>query len=238
MIKYKKNERRATVVEILYESKNAVVIYKPPGVPSQSDPSGDPDAMTLTANELKSLGEPDALWLIHRLDRVVGGLLIFARNKRYAGILSELVKERLFTKEYYAVVDGVTEGERVLEGYIYKDARTSKAYIVDRERQGVKSARLSYRTLATVTTPRGPKTLVYVTLDTGRFHQIRAQLSNERLPISGDGKYGSRDNAARHIALMAAHLSVDIPSEKVDVSRLPDLSCYPWSLFDSDSYKL
>ena len=224
------------MVEILYKSKNAVVIYKPAGIPSQSDPSGDMDAMTLTQNMLRSLGEPSALWLIHRLDRVVGGLLIFARNKRYAAILSEQVKDRLLTKEYYAVVDGTALGG-VLEGYIYKDARAGKAFIVDRERAGVKHARLSYRPLATVSTPRGAKTLVYVTLDTGRFHQIRAQLSHEHLPISGDGKYGSRDNGARNIALMAAHLAVDIPGEKVDVSRLPDISQYPWSLFDEDAYK-
>lgn len=238
MLEYKKNERRAALIEILYKSKNAVVIYKPAGVPSQSDPSGDPDAMSLTSAHLHSLGESDALWLVHRLDRVVGGLLIFARSKRYAAILSELVKQRLLTKEYYAVVDGLSEGEHTLEGYIYKDARTGKAFIVDRERAGVKSARLSYRALSTVATPRGPKTLLYVVLDTGRFHQIRAQLSHEHIPITGDGKYGSRDNAARNIALMAAHLGADIPGERVDVSRLPDLSQYPWSLFDADSYKL
>ena len=226
------------MIEILYKSKNAVVIYKPAGVPSQSDPSGDLDAMTLTSAHLKELGESDALWLIHRLDRVVGGLLVFARNKRYAAILSELVKERLITKEYYAVADGMTDGEHVLDGYIYKDARAGKAFITDRDRAGVKNARLSYRALSTVATPRGAKTLVYVTLDTGRFHQIRAQMSNAHLPICGDGKYGSRDNGARNIALMASHLVLDIPGERIDVSRLPDLTQYPWSLFDGDCYKL
>ncbi len=225
------------MVEILYKSVNAVVIYKPAGIPSQSDPSADPDAMTLTRDILRSLGEPDALWLIHRLDRVVGGLLIFARNKKYAAILSELVKDRLLTKEYYAVLDGVAEGG-TLEGLIYKDARAGKAFIVDRERAGVKHARLSYVPLAQAQTPRGAKTLVYVTLDTGRFHQIRAQLSNEHLPITGDGKYGSRDNGARNIALMASHLAVDLPKESVEVRRLPDLSVYPWSLFDKNAYEL
>ena len=237
MLKYRKTEGVDAVVEILYKSKNAIVIYKPWGVPSQSDPSGDPDAMTLASRQLRELGEPDALWLIHRLDRVVGGLLVFARSKRYAAILSEQVKDRLLTKEYYAVVDGEAESA-TLEGYIYKDARLGKAFVVDRERAGVKDAKLSYRTLASTSTPRGTKTLIYVTLDTGRFHQIRAQLSAEHHPITGDGKYGSRDNGARNIALMAAHLSVDLPNERVDVSRLPDLTQYPWSLFDEDSYKL
>ena len=225
------------MVEILYKSKNAVVIYKPAGVPSQSDPSGDPDAMTITREMLSASGESDTLWLIHRLDRVVGGLIVFARNKKYAAILSELVKDRLITKEYYAVIDGVSDGG-VIEGYIYKDARTGKAFVTDRERAGVKRARLSFVTLETVTTPRGAKTLVYVTLDTGRFHQIRAQLSNEHLPITGDGKYGSKDNAARNIALMSSHLSIDSKDEHIDVHRLPDITQYPWSLFKEDSYKL
>ena len=225
------------MVEILYKSKNAIVIYKPAGIPSQSDPSGDKDAMTLTSEMLRENGENDSLWLIHRLDRVVSGLIVFARNKRYAAILSEYVKQRLITKEYYAVVDGIAEGG-VLENLIFRDPRAGKAFIVDRERQGTKSARLSYRSLATVETEKGAKTLVYVSLDTGRFHQIRAQLSHIKHPITGDGKYGSRDNKARSIALMASHLSLDLQNEKIDERRLPDLDLYPWSLFSSDDYEL
>ena len=224
------------MIEILYKSKNAVVVYKSAGIPSQSDPSGDKDAMTLTSEALRSLSEDSKLWLVHRLDRPVAGLLVFARSKRYAAILSEYVKERLLTKEYYAVVDGIAEGG-TLEGYVYKDSRSGKAFIVERERPGAKLARLSYTTLSTVTTPRGAKTLIYVTLDTGRFHQIRAQLSNEHLPICGDGKYGSRDNAAHSIALMAAHLAVEMPQEAIDVERLPDLTVYPWCLFSEESYE-
>ena len=225
------------MVEILYKTKNAVVIYKEPGTPSQSDPSGDPDAMTLTSQELKTLGEKSDLWLIHRLDRVVGGLLVFARNKKYAAILSEYVKDRLFTKEYYAVVDGdVTDA--TLENFIYKDARAGKAFIIDKERSGAKKARLSYRTLGTVESEKGKKSLVYITLDTGRFHQIRAQLSNIGHPITGDGKYGSHDNRAKKIALMASHLAAELPDEKIDVSRLPDLDSYPWSLFAPKTYEL
>ena len=224
-------------MEILYKSKNAVVIYKEAGVPSQSDPSGDPDAMTLTSEHLKSLGENPNLWLIHRLDRVVSGLLVFARNKKYAAILSEYVKDRLLTKEYYAVVEGEAS-DATLEGFIYRDPRAGKAFIVDKERKDVKPARLSYVTLATVETEKGKKSLIYVTLDTGRFHQIRAQLSHAGHPISGDGKYGSHDNKAKKVALMASHLAAVLPGEKIDVSRRPDLESYPWSLFSTDDYRL
>ena len=224
-------------MEILYKSKNAVVIYKEAGVPSQSDPSGDADAMTLTSEHLRSLGENPNLWLIHRLDRVVSGLLVFARNKKYAAILSEYVKDRLLTKEYYAVVDGET-ADAALENLIYRDSRAGKAFIVDKERKDVKRARLSYVTLATADTEKGKKSLVYVTLDTGRFHQIRAQLSYTGHPITGDGKYGSHDNKAKKIALMASHLAVELPDEKIDVSRRPDLDSYPWSLFSADDYRM
>lgn len=224
------------MVEILYRSKNVVVIYKPAGIPSQSDPSGDPDAMTLTSEKLKALGESSSLWLVHRLDRVVGGLLIFARNKKYAAILSEYVKERLITKEYYAVVDGEAEGG-TLENFIFKDPRINKAYIVDRKRQGTKEARLSYQKLARCKSEKGTKSLVYVTLDTGRFHQIRAQMSYVGSPVTGDGKYGSKDNRARSLALFSSHLFLDLPGERIDVTRLPDLGEYPWSLFTEEDYK-
>ena len=225
------------MIDILYKTKNVIVIYKAPGIPSQSDPSADPDAMTLTSEHLRSLGENANLWLIHRLDRVVGGVLIFARNKKYAAILSEYVKDRLLTKEYYAVVDGECE-DATLENFLYKDARAGKSFITDKHRNGVKLARLSYRVLSVKETEKGKKTLVYISLDTGRFHQIRAQMSYASHPICGDGKYGSKDNKAKNIALMASHLAVDIPGEKIDVSHTPDFNVYPWSLFAPDEYKL
>ena len=225
------------MVEILYKSKNAIVIYKEPGIPSQSDPSGDPDAMTLTSEHLRSIGENPNLWLIHRLDRVVGGLIVFARNKKTAAVLSEYVKDRLITKEYYAVVEGETSAA-TLENFLYKDARAGKSFIIDKERAGAKLARLSYVTLVTTDTEKGKKSLVYVTLDTGRFHQIRAQLSHSAHPIVGDGKYGSHDNKAKKIALISSHLAIDLPGEKINVRRLPNREDYPWSLFDDADYKL
>ena len=225
------------MVEILYKSKNAVVIYKEPGIPSQSDPSGDPDAMTLTSEHLRALGENHNLWLIHRLDRVVGGLLVFARNKKTAAVLSEYVKDRLITKEYYAVVEGDAES-CTLENFLYKDERAGKSFVIDKERSGAKLARLSYATLATAETEKGKRSLIYVTLDTGRFHQIRAQLSHKGHPISGDGKYGSHDNKAKKIALMSSHLDIKLPGEQINVRRLPDREAYPWSLFADDDYKM
>ena len=226
------------MIEILYKSKSLIAIYKPHGIPSQPDPSGDDDAMTLTRAALRKSGESDALWLIHRLDRVVGGIMVFARNKKTAAALTDMLKERIITKEYFAVLDGVTSGGE-LEDYIYKDNRSGRAFIAEREVEGAKRASLTATPLAERTTDRGTtKTLVKISLHTGRFHQIRTQLSYRATPVTGDGKYGSRDNRARNLALVASHVSLSLPGEHVDVTRLPNLGEYPWSLFDeADFYK-
>lgn len=223
--------------EIVYKSQNAVVIYKEPGMPSQSDPSADPDAMTLTSRQLHAEREPSELWLVHRLDRVVGGLLVFARNKKSAAALSEAVQNRLLTKEYLAVVDGEAQ-DAALSDYLYKDSRMSRSFVINSERNGAKLAKLSYRALAVKDTEKGKKTLIKITLETGRFHQIRAQLSHAGHPVTGDGKYGSRDSGARFIALSASRLCADIPGEKIDVQRLPAITEYPWSLFTHEEYEV
>ncbi len=217
------------MIDIVYKSREALVVNKPFGMPSQSDPSGDLDAMSAASSMLSEMGEADNLWLVHRIDRAVGGLLLFARTKRAAATLSEIIRERQIAKEYLAVIEGrVTEG--TLEDLIYKDARQSKAFIVDRERAGVKSARLSYKAIETVETEKGERTLVRVSLDTGRFHQIRAQLSHIGTPIVGDGKYGSREKLKSGIALFSTHISVSL-GRGIDVKALPDAESYPWSLF-------
>ena len=222
-------------MKILFKDRAVVVIEKPIGTPSQSDPSGAPDAMSLTSEALRNMGERDSLWLVHRLDRVVGGVLAFARTREAAAILSAEIAEKSAIKEYFAVVEGAPVGG-VLEHLIIKDARQSKAFIVDRSRAGVKTARLEYRTIATVETERGARTLVRVRLHTGRFHQIRAQLSHVHAPIVGDGKYGSRDGLARVPALFAASLCFALRDRKYKVDALPPLESYPWSLFAPEVY--
>ena len=132
-------------VEIVYKDKNVVVINKPVGMPSQSDQSADPDAMTVTSSLLDELSEASSLWLVHRLDRNVGGLIAFARNKRSAAELSRIVAEQQMTKKYVAVCHGtVKNGE--YRDLLFKDSVTSKAYIADTARKGTKEAIL-YATL-------------------------------------------------------------------------------------------
>ena len=225
------------MTEIVCKTNDYVVIYKPAGIPSQSDLTGDKDAMTITAELLCEMGESKSLFLIHRLDRVVGGLMIFARNKSYAATLSSLVSEHKFTKEYFAVVDGSPESGRFVD-YIYKDSSLSKAFVTDRKRSGVKEAVLDFVHLESVTLENGRVlSLVKVKPLTGRFHQIRVQFASRKMPLVGDKKYGSKDAVAKFPSLFATRLAFDLGKKSIDSSLLPDLSDYPWSLFDENSYK-
>lgn len=223
------------MIEIISKTKDYVIIYKPPGVPSQSDPSGDTDAMTACSMLLRENGEPDILYLIHRLDRVVGGLIVFARNKKSAATLSCLVAEHRITKEYFAVVEGCPDGG-IMKDYIYKDQALGKAFVTDRKRNGVKEAELEYTTLSTVDCDGRSVSLVRIKLKTGRFHQIRAQFSSRKMPLIGDKKYGSRDFKAKMPALFATGLVFQFNDKEVSATRLPSLTDYPWSLFEEEKY--
>lgn len=223
-------------MDIVLKTENYVIIKKPKGVPTQSDLSGDEDAMTALSRELEALGEPSDLWLIHRLDRVVGGLVVFARNKKCAAKLSETVGGKGMKKEYLAIVEGVAD-DGIMEDYIYKDAKKSKAFIVKGERKGAKRASLEYETVARVETERGVYSLVRIVLHTGRFHQIRAQFASRSLPLVGDGKYGSHDNKAKMPALFASALGFTLDGKDVNASALPDTAEYPWSLFSKEINK-
>ena len=222
-------------MEILYKDKHLIAINKPAGIPVQPDPTSDKDAMSLCTEILAAEGESGALWLVHRLDRVVGGTVVFARNKRTAAALSELFSTQSTEKEYLAIVEGRAEGG-VLEDFLYKDAAKGKAFVVDRKRAGVKEAKLEYTPIATADTERGVYTLVRVKLHTGRFHQIRAQLSSRGMPIVGDGKYGSHDNRAKMPALFSSRLGFTLNGKSYDIKKSPDKESYPWSLFDEANY--
>ena len=221
-------------MEVLFNDKNLIAIKKPSGMPSQSDPTGDDDAMTLTSEMLRAMGERGELWLVHRLDRVVGGVLVFAKNKVAAAELSERVADKSAKKEYLAVVEGECLGG-IYTDLLFKDSKKGKAFVVDRKRVGVKEASLECEPLSSVATDRGVKTLVRVRLFTGRFHQIRAQLSSRGNSIVGDGKYGSHDNRCSP-ALFSARLSFACCGKSYDIKALPELSEYPWALFSTEYF--
>lgn len=225
-------------MEIVYKSRNAIIINKPDGMPSQPDKTLSPDAMSELSRTLSEMGEPSELYLVHRLDRSVGGLMAFARNKKSAAALSALVSGEGIGKEYLAVVDGAFCERGELVDYLVKDTRQNIARAVPKEQKGSREARLICEPLSSVSGEKGEKTLLKITLLTGRFHQIRAQLSSRGFSITGDKKYGSRDFGTRNIALFSYRISCALDIEKIEASSLPDTEKYPWCLFDKDKYRI
>ena len=192
-------------MKVIYEDKDILVVYKPANMLTQSDESGNDGVVELLSKEYNQ-----NIHLIHRLDYSVSGLLVFARNPKVAADLSNIVSEHDFVKEYYALVHGVPEEmEGTLEDLLYKDNRLKKAFVVKKERKGVKKAKLDYKVEKSV----NDISLVHIHLYTGRFHQIRVQFASRKLPLVGDGKYGAKDNEKR-IALCAYHLAFKHPKTK------------------------
>lgn len=218
------------MIEILYEDKHVLSFIKPTGLlsaPSETERSCVGDALC----EQIGLSE---LFLVHRLDRNVSGVMLMAKNRGAAGKFSALVSERSFEKEYLAVLHGTpTESRGVYKDLLFKDSRSNKTFVCDRVRKGVKDASLEYRVLATRESEDGELSLVRIKLHTGRTHQIRVQFSSRGTPLFGDGKYGSHTNAGS-IGLFSARLGFSHPllkGKRVDICALPDVAVYPWSLF-------
>lgn len=223
------------MISVIYKTKDFVIIDKAPNTPSQSDKSGDVDAMTELSVILSEEENRGEVYLVHRLDRVVGGLLVFARNRNSAGVLSGLVSSGDFIKEYYAIVEGEAPGG-IMRDFLFKDSLVGKAFVVDKMRKGVKEAQLEYKTLDTAVLDGVTYSLVKVKLATGRFHQIRVQFASRGMSLMGDGKYGSRNSSTRFPALFSTRLSFNYKGKTVDVSKLPPINEHPWSLFGEGKY--
>ena len=183
---------------ILYEDRSLIVIKKPPYFPVQSAKASRPDCMSALKNLLKERdqmsGEP-YIGLIHRLDEPVEGIMVFAKTKEAAGILSAELADGGFSKEYTAAVllgEDSLPLSGVLEDHILTDRRTNISRIVKAGTKGAKECRLRYETKEEITGKDGRKLrLLSVLLYTGRHHQIRVQLSHAGMPIAGDRKYGN-----------------------------------------------
>ncbi len=208
------------MIEILFENTDFIVCVKPVGVPSQCD--GAEDMVKLLKGQTD--GE---IYPVHRLDTAVGGTMIFAKNKKTAAYLSKEIAEKRFIKTYLAVTEGAPEEkDGQLEDLLFKDKRKNKSYVVKRERKGVRRASLDYK----VIDEADGKALVMVTLNTGRSHQIRVQFASRKMPLTGDGKYGSRDNRCE-IALWSYKIEIKFDSREFLFKSFPDSDKYPWNLF-------
>lgn len=211
--------------EILYADAAVAVVVKPAGVLSQGDAE---DAMPVLLQ--KQLG--GTIFPVHRLDQPTGGVMVYARTQDAAAKLSAQMQSEAFGKEYLAVLDGAPEPEEgELHDLLFFDRQKGKSYAVRRKRAGVKDARLAYRVLAQAE----GLTLVRVRLFTGRTHQIRVQFSSRGWPLTGDGKYGSRNNRCAP-ALWSAELHFAHPvTGETLIFRSQPPEAYPWTLFSPDS---
>ena len=162
-------------MEILYQDKQIVVIVKPVGMDSE------PEVPQALGGEI---------FPIHRLEKNVGGVMIYARTKQSAATLSKAVQEGTMVKEYVALVHGVPPESGDWTDFLWKDSSKNKVFVVKKERKGVKKARLEFQRKSL-----GEQSLVQIRLHTGRSHQIRVQFSSRGFPLVGDHKYGSRDEA-------------------------------------------
>ncbi len=215
-------------MRILFEDKFIIICEKPANVLSEPDKSGN-DIVTMA-----SAHTARPCYLVHRLDRNTGGAIVLSKMQKATGKLSEAIQHREFEKEYLAVIKGIPEEpEGVFKDLLFKDSQKNKSFIVKRERKGVKEASLEYRVLQTLEHPEhGKISLVLVKLHTGRTHQVRVQFAGRKMPLLGDGKYGSRDNRCE-TALWSHRLCFKHPilDSEVEVRSYPPKE-YPWNLFE------
>ncbi len=220
---------------ILYEDNHLIIVNKCVGELSQGDQSGDDTLIDTIKGYLKqTYKKPGNVYLgvVHRLDRPTSGAIVYAKTEKALGRLNELFRTDAVEKTYWAVVDTVPPHEKgELEHYLIKDPKTNKSRAVPKSRSGAKLARLSYELIAASNTHY----LLEVILQTGRHHQIRAQLEAIGLSIKGDLKYGSRrSNPDGGICLHARSLSFIHPVKKERITVIaPIPSTGVWQAFGS-----
>ena len=219
-ISYDRGKGGDGVIEILEQTPGLVVCIKPVGVRAQGEA---PDA--LPALLAKQLGA--GVYPVHRLDQAVGGLMVFARTGAMAAKLSQAMAEGTLQKEYLAVLGARPKDDSgELFDLLFHDRFKNKTYVVSKERKGVKKASLSYRVVAEA----HGLSLVHVRLHTGRTHQIRVQFASRGMPLVGDGKYGSRKNAASP-ALWSYALTVPMDGAIARIRALPEAAGV-WAPFE------
>ena len=201
--------------DIIYEDNHLLVVVKPQGIPVQkNDAAANDDFQSILKDYLKKkYMKPGNVFLgiVHRLDQPVGGVMVFAKTSKAASRLSEQIRQNIWKKCYLAVVDGIPKQKKaVLEDYLVKNEATNEVFVSKKENPKAKFARLFYETLKT----SGNRSLLKITLETGRAHQIRVQLSSRGLPIVNDHKYNKSAKVGSNIALWAYSLEIEHPVTK------------------------
>lgn len=207
-------------LNVVYEDNHIIVVIKPPGVISQADKT-DPDDMLASVKEYikRKYDKPGDVYigLIHRLDKPVGGLMVFARTSKAASRLNEQQRQKDIGKYYFAVVKGnVKPDEGNIEGYIIKDRDENISKMTGMDNKGAKFASLAYKTLGS----NDGHSLLEIELHTGRSHQIRVQLKDHGFPLEGDRKYDEGPYVHHTVALWAFKLEFMHPVKKIPMSFL------------------
>ncbi|PIC64528.1 RNA pseudouridine synthase [Sporosarcina sp. P13] len=221
-------------ISILYEDNHLLVVEKPVNIPVQEDESGDMDLLSALKEDIKRrYNKPGNVYLglVHRLDRPVGGVMVFAKTSKAASRLSDQLRRGKIDRKYLAILRGVPKKRQdTLRHYLYKDRKKNYVFSVKKNHPEAKAASLEYLLLGTAT----DTSLLSVRLHTGRSHQIRVQLASEGFPLYGDQKYGRQVNRpGEQIALWAHTLEFEHPTTKEIVrfvSEPPRL--YPWELWN------
>ena len=215
-------------LNVLYEDNHIIIVEKQPNVLCQSDYTKDLDLLTIVKDYIKEKYQKPGnvyIGLVHRLDRPVGGLMVFARTSKAAARLSKIIQDHEMTKEYLLVCHGNLDDSGIMEDYIEK--KDTKSIITTKEKG--KCSKLEYKVLER----KNNLNLVKVNLITGRHHQIRLQFSSRNNPLYGDQLYGMQDK--KQIALFAYHLRFKHPvkDEIMDFKLIPNTGI--WSEFDYDA---
>ena len=206
-------------LKVIYEDNHIIVVEKPVNIPSQGDKTGDVDMLTIIKEYLKEkYNKPGNVYLglIHRLDRPVGGVMVFAKTSKAAARLSEQVRDKVFKKKYLVIVNGKFDKETgVLSDYLLKNERKNMSRVVPEGTKNSKYAELDYEVLKY--DEELNLSVLRINLHTGRHHQIRVQLSSRNHSIYGDQKYGGRGHG-KQICLWAYELTINHPITKEEMT--------------------
>ena len=227
-------ENKEVSLKVIYEDNHIIVVEKPVNIPSQGDKTGDIDMLTIIKQYLKGkYNKPGNVYLglVHRLDRPVGGVMVFAKTSKAAARLSEQVREKIFKKKYLVIANGKFEETKgVLKDYLLKNEKNNMSKVVKENTKNAKFAELDYQVLKY--DEELDLSVLKINLHTGRHHQIRVQLSSRNHSIYGDQKYGGRGHG-KQICLWAYELTIQHPitKEEMTFKAIPEKE-KSWKILD------